>query len=256
MSASVLQKVLDIVFQYLNAGLRWVGRHGLQIMSTIFQTLKIGEMLNLVKFLVLQILKWYAIATAVVYGGIAIFKLGRWARRELSEYRNQQQFQANIRGMFRQMEWNEQQEPQTPQEPVSSADYPSERQPLLNTEARRKAKVKAEFVKWEQTFDMALRDKSTMVRFPFPELSPCADSRCQAFADTRVCEHNLESFFRNSGRYSLQIVKEHRFRWHPDKFECCREEQKQEFTKLANSLFVALGPMYERLKDEESPRNQ
>lgn len=95
------------------------------------------------------------------------------------------------------------------------------------------------FTKWEKDYSIALGDKAVMTDFPFPELSECGNG-CQIYKDARVCQHNLKPFFLNSGKFSRELLKEHSHLWHPDNFECCMEDKKQDFKNQAQSLFVVI----------------
>lgn len=248
---SILQAALRLLFQGLKTTLQWTGRQCLWILSSLYHLLKIPEILIFFKNLALQTLKWCGITLATVAGGIIMWKLGMWAIQRLLvlyiEYRERQ-----IEQLLR----IERQEAHKRQETAAQAARlrrAAERQALISAQERKIAARKATYMAWEKKYKTAFLDKPTMTQFPSPPLSPCIERDCREFAKKEsACKHNVEQFLRSSGKFSLELVKEQRTHWHPDKFSSCRKDLKADFTKRAESLFRVLQPMYEELKRKEA----
>ncbi|KFY14799.1 hypothetical protein V492_02406 [Pseudogymnoascus sp. VKM F-4246] len=124
---------------------------------------------------------------------------------------------------------------------------------LRRQEAKRQAKLKADYKRWKMECDIAFRDKPSMTKFPFPPLPRCTHLNCFAFAKvpTPACPHNVKQFLKGSGVFSMRFLRLERYRWHPDRFSTCREDLKPEFQRLAVSLSKLLNSWYKELEEQQ-----
>jgi len=88
----------------------------------------------------------------------------------------------------------------------------------------------------------------------FPELPmsirPCKAVSCASRkaqqGNLGVCQHDVASLLRGSGKYSYKFLKTERNSWHPDKFsQQCAPGNREELKKKSEQLFVIYGLLME-----------
>lgn len=89
----------------------------------------------------------------------------------------------------------------------------------------------------------------------FPVLSKyideCRKEECKSWKEDgpEVCIHDLTKLLQGSGRFGVQLVKEERNKWHPDKFALfCHPERRDHLKKTAEELFVLMGLLMDHLE--------
>lgn len=254
--------VIDFALYYLCISLQWLWI-GLQ---WTWRTLRIGDILSFILSVFLTILKWYCICMAIYFSVWIIWRVGYWGLPKLWEvsreiYRESRR--RKLEEQWRNAEIKRQAGLRAKQAAKAAAlkeaklrkarEEQALRDKLRRDEEVRIAKSKADFMRWDKECGIAFQNKALMTKFPFPPLQRCTDLKCSAFIErpAPVCEHNVKQFLKNSGHFSLALLKRQQHRWHEDRFASCREDLKPEFRKHANSLFVILHPWYEELKEQQ-----
>jgi hypothetical protein len=133
-----------------------------------------------------------------------------------------------------------------------------EHQNLIRAQLRKigeQQRVKQCLKDWQAESASVLSKKSTMHHFPEPQIDACENCQYQrqqseCLLDLRICKHNLEKLLRSSGRYA-ELLREEKYKWHPDKFGTTPASTKAEIIRKATSLFQMLGA----LPQEDSDRN-
>lgn len=101
----------------------------------------------------------------------------------------------------------------------------------------------------------------------FPVLSNymnvCGQEACKATKlnkDGRgldICVHDLHELMRGSGRYSLEMLRGERNKWHPDRFaRFCHVDHRESIREKAQALFVLYGVLMDRLENPPASENE
>jgi hypothetical protein len=90
----------------------------------------------------------------------------------------------------------------------------------------------------------------------FPVLSQyineCENDECKPWKEDgpEICIHDLTKLLQGSGRFGVQLVKEERNKWHPDRFALfCHPEKREDLKKSAEELFVLMGLLIDHLEE-------
>lgn len=104
---------------------------------------------------------------------------------------------------------------------------------------------------WKARCDAAFAKGSLTT---FPEL-PTSIRSCKAVScanlktqlgNLGVCQHDVASLLRGSGKYSYKFLKTERNSWHPDKFgQQCAPGNREELKKKSEQLFIIYGLLME-----------
>ncbi|SMY21424.1 unnamed protein product [Zymoseptoria tritici ST99CH_1A5] len=92
---------------------------------------------------------------------------------------------------------------------------------------------------WWTSVDAALKDYTTIRKFPGPPGGLCGRLGCQANASQRAltaCEHMVK----NALIVAHPDLRKMRLRFHPDRFSACPEDKREEFKKMASEIFVVI----------------
>ena len=92
---------------------------------------------------------------------------------------------------------------------------------------------------------------TTFPSLPAP-LTICAIPVCVIYkaspGSLRACKHDVERFFRASGLYGYEWLRQERIRWHPDRFgRLCEEGYREEGRRVAEEMFKVLGVLIEEV---------
>lgn len=264
---NLLKHATNFVSRYLQIYFRWTVRWGYQAIAALYRASRIPDLLYYIRLIFLRTLKWCGIALACIVGIQITVNLGYWGLPKLwqiykqSRQRSLEERQENEQIKRRAAYLDELRAHQAAEAAaikVARMRQVQEEQAikdkLKKNEEQRHIKARADYKSWEEECDNLFQDKASMTQFPFPPLPRCTQVDCSGCLKTPVpaCEHNVKQFFKGSGNFSLALLKRQRQLWHEDRFVSCPTELRPEFKRLANSLFVVLGPWYESLKGEEA----
>lgn len=264
---NLLQSALDYVLQYLQICFRWTARQSRQAIVALWQALRIADILHFILRVTFRILWWCAFVLATIISVTIIVNIGYWVLPKLWEIYNKSR-KRRLRER-RQIEEREQREAflselRAKQAADAAAKEEARLQQAREDEAiknklerdeeKRKSIAKAAYIRWETKCNQVFQDRASMTELPFPPLLRCTTLDCEAFLKSPVpaCPHNVKQFLRESGFFSLELLKRQKHLWHPDRFRSCREELRPDFSLRANSLFVIMDPWYKELKENSS----
>lgn len=271
---NLLQTAIDFIVRALKISLLWTSSQIYSAIAALWRALRIEDLLYLIKILVLRVLKWSGIALLTVLGIVIICRLGHWGLPKLwnvcmrslersieKRLRNNERRRLEVIEAERRLEHAAQaarlaaatlrQAERLKEAKLRQArEEQAMKDKLRRDEQERQAKAKADYMRWEKECDMAFRNKPAMTKFPFPPLAKCTNPKCEAFTERPVqaCPDNVKQFFKGSGYFSTDLIKEQTHRLHGDRFASCRGDLKPEFQRLANSLFKILRPWHEELR--------
>lgn len=259
------RNAIEVVFEFLGICLRWTARQVYRAIAALLRGLKVPELLDFIFRALFQILKWCSIGLAIAVGVPVTIQVGYWGVQKLLQMRHERRMKQHNEILRKEQEEFHEADMRERQarRKAERLREEEERQRRERENEAIKAKLKREeeqrlkeareiFMMWDKECALVLCNKASMAKFPFPPLPRCTVPGCPMLTKTAACKHNVRQFFEGSGELSFQLLKRHRHLWHEDRFASCREELRKEFRRLANSLFVALDPLYEEFKAKET----
>lgn len=132
-------------------------------------------------------------------------------------------------------QWNQQEQ----QQHLVFNNYPQEMDWESTTPNQTSSTRVMTVPEWRACTDACFANYSTMECFPYPPRSACTK---QCAKQWKEC--NCYILAAVQAIPNLNLRKE-RVRWHPDRFEQCRDDKKEEFKSAAEKIFVVLSDMIE-----------
>lgn len=189
--------------------LRWTTSQIYRAITALWAALRIGELLHFIQVLFLRILKWCGIVVATLCGVIVVGHVGYWAlpkiwhiyteRRERKLEERRREYERNRQARL----LEELRAKRAADEAIlreskarQAREEKAVKDRLYREEAERRAKARADYLKWEHECEVAFSDKASMTSLPLPPLPRCTTPGCPAFTKSPplACSHNVRQF--------------------------------------------------------------